>query len=199
MSDRQTILIVDDVEENILLLSEVVRREWDVLTAQDGETGLQVASGRLPDIILLDVMLPGIDGYEVCRQLKEDARLRDIPVIFITALDELETETRALDLGAVDYITKPFIPSIVRLRVRNHLEMKRQRDLLAQRTAELEEAMATVKQLSGMLPICAWCKKIRDDQGYWSQIEVYIRDHSEANFSHGVCPECLQNLLPPEG
>jgi CheY-like chemotaxis protein len=191
-----TILIVDDMPENTLLLAEVVREECDAtLIAEDGEEGLRLAREQRPDLILLDVVMPGMDGYEVCTALKADPVLRDIPVIFITSLDALDQETRGLDLGAVDYIIKPFNPAITRLRVRNQLLLKVGRDLLAERTRELEAALAEVKQLSGLLPICAWCKKVRDDQGYWKQIEVYIRDHSHAEFTHGVCPECMKGLM----
>jgi len=195
---RQSVLIVDDSPENIVLLEAVLRADCDSYSAEDGERGLALARERKPDLILLDVMLPGMDGYDVCRALKDDPDLCDVPVIFITALDALEKETRGLDLGAVDYITKPFNLAITRLRIRNHLQLKAQRDLLERRTAELQEALKTVKQLSGLLPICAWCKKIRDDQGSWSQMEAYIREHSEADFSHGVCPDCLKSMMPDD-
>lgn len=192
---RQTILIVEDTPENLVMLAQIVAPQHDTMVAESGEEALRMIAERTPDLILLDILLPGIDGYEVCRKLKADTVLRDVPVIFITALESLDEETMGLDMGAVDYITKPFNLPITRLRIRNHLELKAQRDLLAHRTAELEKALTEVKQLKGLVPICAWCKKIRDDRGYWNRLEDYIHRHTEAEFSHGVCPECASNLM----
>ena len=194
--NRQTILIVDDTPANIQVLNASLQRDYRVLFSTSGSEALKVAAESNPDLILLDIMMPEMNGYEVCRRLKEDGALKDIPVIFVTALSEEENERQGLDLGAVDYIAKPFNPGIVRLRVKNQLELKTQRDKLAQLVDELQEAMAKVKLLSGFIPICASCKKIRDDKGYWSQIETYISQHSEAQFSHGICPNCVKKLYP---
>lgn len=124
------LLIVDDAPINIQLLNDVLKDDVRVFFATNGSDALKIASTTIPDLILLDIMMPEMDGYEVCRKLKTDPLLRDIPVIFITAKSQQEDEATGLELGAVDYITKPFSPGIVRLRVRNHLELKRQRDLL---------------------------------------------------------------------
>ena len=129
-------------------------------------------------MIILDIIMPVMSGYEVLRNLKQNASLKEIPVIFITALNQEDQETRGLTLGAVDYIPKPFNAAIVKLRVRTQLELKLQRDVLIHRNEELQKALAKIKTLSGLLPICASCKKIRDDQGYWTQLESYISEHS---------------------
>ncbi|HVN95760.1 MAG TPA: hypothetical protein VMT62_04990, partial [Syntrophorhabdaceae bacterium] len=100
------------------------------------------------------------------------------------------------ELGAVDYITKPFNPAVVKLRVKTQLQLKLQRDALTLRNIELQEALAKIKTLSGFIPICASCKKIRDDRGYWNQLENYIREHSDADFTHGYCPDCMKKLFP---
>ncbi len=194
--EKQKIFIVDDTPANIQILDETLKDEYEIYFALNGKDALQNAVTVIPDLILLDIMMPEIDGYEVCRTLKNNPLLKDIPVIFITALDQADHETKGLELGAVDYITKPFNPAIVRLRVKNHLELKKHRDGLALRNAELQEALAKIKTLSGLLPICASCKKIRDDKGYWNRIETYISDHSEAEFSHSICPECTKKLYP---
>jgi diguanylate cyclase (GGDEF)-like protein len=131
---RQTVLIVDDAPANIELLSEVLESEVEVLFALSGEDGLNIAFEEAPDLILLDIVMPEMDGYEVCARLKADPRTRTIPVIFVTAMDLEEDETKGLALGAIDYITKPIRPPIVRARVRNHLELKRYRDLLERLT-----------------------------------------------------------------
>ncbi|HQN19877.1 MAG TPA: PleD family two-component system response regulator [Syntrophobacteraceae bacterium] len=131
---RQTVLIVDDAPANIELLSEVLESEYEVLFALSGEDGLNIAFEEAPDLILLDIVMPQMDGYEVCARLKADPRTQTIPVIFVTAMDLEEDETKGLALGAIDYITKPIRPPIVRARVRNHLELKRYRDLLERLT-----------------------------------------------------------------
>jgi len=194
--EKQKILIVDDTPTNIQILDEVLKDEYEIYFAVNGKDALQNAATVIPDLILLDIMMPEMDGYEVCRNLKDNSQLKDIPVIFITALDQAEHETEGLELGAIDYITKPFNPAIVRLRVKNHIELKKHRDALALRNAEFQEALAKIKTLNGLLPICASCKKIRDDKGYWTRIETYIGDHSEAEFSHGICPKCAKTLYP---
>ncbi|MBA4389773.1 MAG: response regulator [Syntrophus sp. (in: bacteria)] len=195
-SKKQTILIVDDEPTNIEILSDSLGKTYEILIAVNGQEALEVALKAIPDLILLDIIMPEMGGYDVCQSLKENLLLKDIPVIFITALDNEIQETWGLKMGAVDYITKPFNTAIVKLRVKNQLQLKLQRDALALRNTELKEALAKIKTLSGLIPICASCKKIRDDKGYWNQLEVYIRDHSDAEFSHGYCPECIKKLYP---
>lgn len=131
MKPKETVLIVDDERVNLNVLVELLSPLYETMVAKTGELALQRLEGDdLPDIVLLDVVMPGLDGYEVCRQIKQSPRTADIPVIFITALDGDMDEQRGLELGAADYISKPFSPALVRLRVRNHLKMKRQSDLL---------------------------------------------------------------------
>jgi diguanylate cyclase (GGDEF)-like protein len=129
---KQTVLIVDDAPANIEVLSEVLNVEYEVLFATSGEDALDIAFDETPDLILLDIMMPNMDGYEVCARLKADSRTRAIPVIFVTAMDQEEDETKGLAAGAIDYLTKPVRPPIVRARVHNHLELKRYRDVLEQ-------------------------------------------------------------------
>ncbi len=140
---RSSILIVDDIPANIKVLGESLRADYRIRLATDGEKALKMArSSNPPDLILLDIVMPKMDGYEVCRHLKEDPTTRNIPVIFITAMAEEEDETKGLACGAVDYITKPFSLPIVRARVRTHLELKRHRDTL--------EALSTLDGLTGI-------------------------------------------------
>jgi CheY-like chemotaxis protein len=193
---EQTILIVDDEPGNIEILSETLGNNYEILFAVSGKEALEIAKHQIPDLIILDIIMPVMSGYEVLRNLRLNQSLKEIPVIFITALNQEDQETRGLMLGAVDYISKPFNIAIAKLRVKTQLELKLQRDILIQRNEELQTALAKIKTLSGLLPICASCKKIRDDQGYWTQLEYYISEHSEAEFTHGCCPECMKKLYP---
>jgi len=130
VAKRPTILIADDEPLDIQIIADILKRDNDILLALSGEDTLRIAELREPDLILLDVRMEGMDGFTVCRKLKENPLLKDIPVIFVTALNELEDEAKGLEIGAIDYITKPIHSFIVRNRVRNHLELKAQRDTL---------------------------------------------------------------------
>ena len=148
-NSKQSILVVDDTPENIDVLSGVLRTEFKVKAALNGERALKIAfSDPKPDMILLDIMMPGMDGYEVCRQLKENPATSKIPVIFVTAKNQEEDEKRGLELGAVDYITKPISPAIVKARVHTHLALYDQNRYLEnkvkERTSELEETRLQV-------------------------------------------------------
>lgn len=141
---KKTILVVDDEPVNIKIFMELLRSDYAIKVATDGEKALQIAfSDSPPDLILLDILMPGIDGYEVCRRLKADPRTKDIPIIFITAKGSEEDQTRGFELGAVDYVTKPFSPIVVKARVKTHLELKRNRDflewMLKERTHQMQE------------------------------------------------------------
>ena len=134
MTHRAIVLIVDDEVANIEILNAALDDEYELCFATCGEEAIRITGAVSPDLILLNVLMPGIDGYEVCRRLKHDATLAEIPVIFTTGLGDQEAEIRGLSLGALDYVTKPISPAIVRLRIRNHLELKRMRDMLAELT-----------------------------------------------------------------
>ncbi|MBK1836444.1 PleD family two-component system response regulator [Azospirillum sp. YIM B02556] len=127
---RPKILVVDDIPSNVHVLSRILKDDYDIYFATDGEKALDLVQARMPDLVLLDIMMPGMDGFEVCRRIKGDPATHDIPVIFISAKSEVEDETRGLEVGAIDFITKPISPPIVKARVRNHLLLKRQTDLL---------------------------------------------------------------------
>jgi putative two-component system response regulator len=147
------VMVVDDTEANIDLLVETLGDDYEVSVAMDGPTAIREIARTFPDILLLDVVMPGMDGYEVCKRLKEAELTRDIPVIFLTVLSEEHDEAKGLNLGAVDYIAKPFNPGLVKLRVRNQLELKRYKDhleeLVAQRTKQLREGyIETVHRLT---------------------------------------------------
>jgi PleD family two-component response regulator len=194
---KDTILIVDDNPAYLkFLLRALEKAGYETLTVTRGEAALESVAHRLPSIILLDVMLPGIDGFETCCRLKSNEATKDIPVVFMTVLDEMIDEVKGFDLGAVDYFTKPVQVERALVRIKTHLTIRKLQKTLEEKNAQLEEALANVKTLSGLLPICANCKKIRDDEGYWQEVEVYVRDHTDALFSHGFCPDCGKKLYP---
>ena len=129
MNSKQRVLIVDDIAENIQILLSILKDEYIILVATSGKRAIELALKEpSPDIILLDIMMPEMDGYEVCKHLKSDKKTEEIPIIFVTALGE--SESKGLKLGAVDYITKPINPELVKARVFNHLELKRYRNNL---------------------------------------------------------------------
>lgn len=190
MEEKPRILIVDDERFNILTLTELLHDDYKIMAAKDGEQALAAVQREiLPDLILLDIMMPGINGYEVCKRLKANERTKPIPVIFVTAVSEIEDAARGFQAGAVDFIQKPLDLVMAKARVDLHIKLHKTMQ-------ELNEALSQVKTLSGFLPICMHCKKIRDDSGYWNQIESYIRKHSEAQFSHSICKECAQKHYP---
>ena len=195
MDKRYRILAVDDEYINTQVIKSLLREEYDVLTALNGQEAIDQVKRYMPDLILLDVMMPDMSGFEVCKIIKDDAQSADIPIIFLTALDTHDGQLEGLELGAIDYLAKPIKFQLLKLRVRNHIAMLEQRDQLIRKNEELEAALARVKQLEGIIPICMYCKKIRDDQQSWQQLESYISNHSEARFSHGMCPQCAEEQM----
>lgn len=189
------ILIVDDTPENLTVLTQMLAQQgYRVHPAISGKIALKAALNAPPDLILLDIVMPDMDGYEVCRQLKNHKKTHDIPILFMSALHETTDKVKAFELGGIDYITKPFQEEEVLARVRTHIALHNLQKRLEEKNAQLQEALDKVKTLKGLLPICASCKKIRDDKGYWNRLEEYIESHSDALFSHGLCPECLEKL-----
>ena len=177
------VLIVDDQEANVLLLERMLRGAGyvSITSTMDPNEVCELHRKNRYDLILLDLLMPGMDGFQVMEGLKKIEEDGYLPVLVITA--QPDKKLRALKAGAKDFVAKPFDLAEVLARVYNMLEVR----LLH---AELQKALENVKLLSGLLPICMWCKKIRDDQGYWNAIEQYISQHSEAEFTHGICPDC---------
>lgn len=199
--EKDTILVVDDQIENVHLLSRILLQEgYAVETATNGLDAVAIAHASLPSLILLDVMMPGMDGYEVCRRLKDEESTRDVPVIFISAMSTTPDKVKAFTLGGVDYVPKPFHAKEVLARVKAHLDLlhlRKQLEVrnaeLQQRNADLQAALDTIQTLSGLIPICAWCgRRIEDETGAWLTVEDYIEAHSDATFTHGMCPDCYE-------
>ena len=133
-----------------------------------------------------------MDGLEICRRIRSKPAGKAIYIILLTTKNRKEDVIAGLDNGADDYITKPFDREELRARLRAGCRIVELQVSLAERVAELEASAARMKELGGMLPICAWCKKVRDDQNYWQAVETYVASHSEVRFTHGICPACLE-------
>lgn len=177
------ILAADDSEGDRDILSRILEREgYQVAMATAGSEALEMAVHQQPDLILLDVVMPDMDGIEVCRRLQSDPATQGIPLIFLTCQANSDDILAGFDVGAVDYVTKPFRVSELVARVAVHIKLRR---------AQME-----IHTLHGLLPTCASCKKIRDEDGAWQAIEVYISQRSAASFSHGLCPDCIPVYFP---
>lgn len=180
---------------------EVTLQRWgyQVVVTQDGQAAYEALSRPdAPRLAILDWMMPHLDGLTVCRQLRQDAGKRSTYVILLTARGEKKDIVAGLDSGADDYITKPFDRDELQARVNVGLRMIALQQALAERVAELEQALGRVKQLQGLLPICCYCKCIRNDDNYWQRVEEYIGEHTSAQFSHGICPKCFETVVKEE-
>jgi DNA-binding response OmpR family regulator len=193
-------LIAEDNSTTRLLLTSTLT-DWGyevTATCNGAEAWRELQSREAPALVLLDWKMPEMDGIEVCRRLRRLPEAQTAHVILVTARGGKEDIVAGLEAGADDYITKPFEPSELRARLQAGARIVELQQSLADRVHELESALARVKQLQGLLPICAYCKKIRDDQNYWQQVEAYISSHAEVQFSHGICPDCHERVVKPE-
>jgi DNA-binding response OmpR family regulator len=194
------ILVAEDQSvSRYILVANLRKWGYDVTAAENGTRAWDMLQEEeAPQLAILDWLMPGMDGIEICRQIRKSPRTRSIYLILLTARRGQEDKIQGLQAGADDYITKPFDREELRARVQVGIRVLELQGALAQRVRQLEDAISRVKTLQGLLPICSYCKKIRDDRNYWQQVEGYISDHSEAQFSHGICPECYALYVQPE-
>jgi DNA-binding response OmpR family regulator len=194
------ILVAEDqAVSRHILVAHLRKWGYDVMAAEDGARAWEALQGEeAPPLAILDWLMPGMDGIEICRRIRQSLRTRSVYLILLTARRGQKDKIEGLQAGADDYITKPFDREELRARVQVGMRVLELQGALAQRVRELEEAVSRVKTLQGLLPICSYCKKIRNDRNYWQQVEAYISDHSEAQFSHGICPECYVVHVQPE-
>jgi sigma-B regulation protein RsbU (phosphoserine phosphatase) len=187
----------DDLTSRAMLAAVLKRSGHEVVETTDGAQAwdaLQQADA--PSLAILDWMMPHMDGLEVVRRVRAQQGDRPPYIIMLTTKGEKADVATGLGAGADDYLSKPYDLGELRARVEAGRRMIDMRDRLAAQRDELREALEHIRTLQGILPICVHCKKIRDDQGFWSQVEAYVSSHSEATFSHGICPDCITTLHP---
>lgn len=198
---KAVILVIDD-DRNLrkTLIDILSANGYETLVAENGAEGLAVLQGNPVDLVLTDLGLPDISGIDVLGKVK--VMYPAIQVIILTGSASLASAVEATNLGAFSYLLKPYDIDQLLLQIQRAIEKQRveeelrvSRQLLEDKVRQLETSLARQKQLEGILPICGFCKKIKDDKENWHQMEKYISEHSEANFSHGLCPECYEKQL----
>ena len=189
-------LIADDDRLATVKLSRALARwHFDVSLAHDGETAWGVIQTQAPQLAVVDWMMPALDGLDLCRRIRQDPTTARMYLLLLTSRDSRADVVAGLDAGADDYLVKPFDLEELRARLHVGVRVLTLQERLADRVAELEAAVSTVKRLHGLIPICSYCKRIRSDSNDWEQLESYISEHTDAHFSHGICPPCLVAAL----
>jgi phosphoserine phosphatase RsbU/P len=190
----------DDLICRSMLEDQLTDWGHEVISVADGTAAWHVLqSADAPSIAVLDWMMPGMDGIAVCQEVRARARSSPPYLILLTSLQEKPSIVTGLKSGADDYVCKPFDPDELHARIDVGIRISELQQKLADRVLELEQALAHVKRLQGILPICSYCKKVRNDQNYWQQVDAYVSEHAEVMFSHGICPECLPQVMRDMG
>jgi len=186
----------DDPVSRRILEATLIKWGYEVSVALDGtEAWEKLQRENAPALAILDIMMPGIDGLEVCRRVRQLPTTTPPYLILLTAMSSKDEVVTGIQAGANDYLSKPFHRDELKARVGVGAQMLSLQQSLAERVQELEQALSQVKQLQGMLPICSYCKKIRNDKNYWQRVEGYISDHTDVEFSHGICPDCHAQVM----
>ena len=185
----------DDRVTGEILARTLERWGYEASVVRDGRDAWEHLRGEVaPTLAILDWMMPLMDGPDICRRVRAELPLANMYLLLVTARETRGDIVAGLNAGADDYIVKPFDPEELRARVAVGIRVLTLQQKLAERVAELETALSNVKQLRGLLPICSYCKRIRGDDQYWQQVEGYISEHSDAQFSHGICPSCFATI-----
>lgn len=194
------ILMAEDESISRFLLETSLKKwEYDFVVATDGAQAWDILQGDdPPQLAILDWMMPQIDGIDVCRRARKKPELQQLYVIMLTTKTEEEEIVEGLQAGANDYVAKPWRPRELQARIQVGERVIQLQDELSQRVRELEESIAREQQLRGLLPICSYCKRIRQDNNYWQQVERYIESYVDVAFSHSICPDCFRDKVEPE-
>jgi sigma-B regulation protein RsbU (phosphoserine phosphatase) len=194
------VVIAEDEPISRRILENLLQK-WghEVITTLNGEEAWNVMQQPgAPSLAILDVMMPGIDGFEICRRVRQLPTAIPPYIILLTARHGAREVVNGIEAGADDYLTKPYDRDELRVRIQVGVRIVELQAKLAKRVSELEAAIEHVKQLQGILPICSYCKKIRDDHDYWQSVESYLVAHSEVELSHGICPACYESVVQPQ-
>ena len=194
------ILIAEDESVSRRLLEKnLIGWGHEVIATHDGaQAWAELQKQDAPSLAILDWMMPGLDGIEVTRRVRQRQTSPPTYIILLTAKGRKADIVEGLIAGANDYITKPFDRAELRARVQVGGTVVELQQSLADRVIKLEEALAHVKLLQGILPICSYCKHVRDDHNYWQSVECYVSEHTEAKFSHSICPNCYDAIVKPQ-
>jgi DNA-binding response OmpR family regulator len=194
------ILIADDDPiSRLVLTTHLISWGHEVAVAVNGlEAWDELQKADAPRLAILDWMMPAMEGPEVCRRLRRLTTDITPYVILLTARQGVAEVVKGIVAGADDYLTKPYHRDELRVRVEVGVRLVELQTKLADKVEQLQQALAQVRGLEGILPICSYCKKIRDDQDYWQNVENYVATHSEAEFSHGICPSCFEQIVEPQ-
>jgi DNA-binding response OmpR family regulator len=196
------ILIVDDLVLNRKLYTKALHfKNLKIKSVSNGEAAIQAAQNSEFAIILLDVEMPGLNGFETAKRLRMTKKNANTPIIFITGQNDPDSLKKGYDAGAIDYLFKPVMLFVLKSKVKILLDLytnssiiKNQKKILEKKNKKLNEVLDEIKALKGLIPICSWCKKIKTEEGEWQQVEDFVQRISIADFTHGVCPECLAGL-----
>jgi DNA-binding response OmpR family regulator len=188
----------DDLTSSRLLEAALIKWGYETVVAHDGDQAWHILQKPdAPHLVVLDWMMPGLSGPEICRRTRALDQTSQKYLLMVTSLESKQDLVTALEAGADDYVTKPFDHAELQARLQVGARVLQLQGELAERVRELETALASVKLLHGLLPICSYCKKVRDDQDYWQQVESYVESHAEVQFSHSVCPGCYETEVKP--
>lgn len=195
----KVLIAEDDAISRRVLEATLERWGYEVVVTNDGnEAWAQLSGEDCPHLVVLDWMMPGLDGPEVCRRVRKRPDGESFYLLLLTAKAQAEDIVRGLSAGADDYVSKPFNREELQARVKNGERIIELQEQLRRHIVKLEAALAEVKTLSGLLPICYYCKKIREGEDYWQEVEAYVTEHSDALFTHGVCPDCFEKKVRPQ-
>jgi DNA-binding response OmpR family regulator len=193
----KVLIAEDEAVSRTLLDATLTSWGYEVVATRDGCEAWDALRGpAAPRLAILDWQMPCLDGLELCRRLRADAATRSLYVLLLTGKGGTENLVAGLRGGADDYLTKPFDLDELSARLGVGKRVIALQESLADRVRELEQTLAQVRRLRGLIPICAWCKKVRSDRDYWQQVEDYLGEHSDLRFSHGICPDCFARHAP---
>lgn len=197
--DARILIAEDDHTTRRLLEALLTQWGYQVVSCAEGTAAWSaLSSPEGPPLAILDWEMPGIHGTDIIRNARETVKDRDLYLILLTGKAQIDDVVAGFGAGADDYLIKPFQPPELRARLRAGHRVLELEQALRDRVSQLEEALASVKQLQGLLPMCSYCKKIRDDRDYWQQVETYFGTHTGATFSHGICPDCYARHVQPQ-